>query len=269
MAALKMKIEFGLMNLACRREGAVEEGVKLKNLCIGPEKNAHDPSPLKQDPSYCPVCGPVSEAGRVVRGHGSKDTWTVLSTEQVEALNDQKQEFAERESLKLVAHPAAEFLTATAPGAGVYYVTPEPTEADRYALLVRLIERHPELTFAGLLSISKGGKAKLWSLTVREGVLVLTERVREQALKPAPVVAGEPNEKLLAMVEGALDAFTTPYSAEDYEDRYEAAVREAVASGEAVTSEGATSVASTDEELMSKLAALGGEKKAKARKKAS
>lgn len=264
-AARKLRIEFGLMNLSCRREGAVETTVELKNLCIGAEGNAHDPMPLKQNPSFCPTCA----EGRVVKGHGSKDSWTILTSEQVEALQNNKQEFSEHQSLKLVAHPAADFLTATAPGEGVYYVTPEPNEADHYALLVSLIQRHPELTFAGLLSLSTGGKAKLWALTVREGVLVLTERVREQALRPVPAPVGEVDEKLLAMVEGALEHFTTPYSAEDYEDRYEAAVREAVDAGEAVTSDGATPVAKVStEELMAKLAALGSKPK-KARKKAS
>jgi len=259
MAARKMKIEFGLMNLACRRESAVETQVELKNLCVGQEgKDAHGPTPLKQDPSYCPTCGEVDK-DLIVKGHGSGSSWTVLTAEQAAALAEQKVEFGEHTSLKLVAHPAGEFLGATETGGAVYYVWPEPTDVDHYALLTRLIGSHPELAFTGLLSLSTGGRAKLWLLRVRDNVLVLEERVREQAKKPAPVVEGEVNEKLLAMMEGALEAFTEPYDAEGYEDRYETAVKAAVEAGVHVEGDAATVVAKpSDEDLMAKLAALGG-----------
>lgn len=259
MAARKMKIEFGLIGVACRRESAVDTPVELKPLCIGQkDEGPHAPMPLKQDPSYCVECGEVDRT-TLVRGHGSGQAWTVLSDEQVEALAKTKVEFGEHTTLRLVAHPAAEFLTATETGESVYYVTPEPTDGDHYALLVALIERHPELAFTGLLSLSTGGKAKLWLLRVVDGVLVLEHRVREQSRKPAPEVAGEVNEKLLAMVEGALEHFTEPYRTDDYEDHYETALRTAL--GAATTTEGATSVAKpTDEDLMAKLAALGGAK---------
>jgi non-homologous end joining protein Ku len=255
-----MRIEFGLIGIACRRESAVESPPELKNLCVGQEgKEAHGPTPLKQDPSYCVTCGPV-EKDRLVKGHGSGTTWTVLSTEEVDALSEVKAEFGEHVSLKLVAHPAAEFLTATETGENVYYVTPEPTDVDHYALLAALVAKHPELAFTGLLSLSTGGKAKLWLLRSVEGVLILEQRVPETSRKPAPAVTGTVNEALLAMVEGALaEHFVTEYSAEAYEDRYTTALTAALGAGTATDS--ATPVAkTTDDELMAKLAALGGAK---------
>lgn len=258
MAARKMKISFGLMSLDCRRESAREAEVELKPLCIGQAgHDAHPASPLKQDPSYCTACGPDVEVDRatLVRGHGSGTTWTVLTAEQVAALAVSKTEFSEHTSLKLVAHPAGEFLGATETGESVYYVTPEPADVDHYALLVRLIDQHSELAFTGLLSLSNGGKAKLFWLRTREGVLVLEQRTREQSMKPTPAVEGSVNEKLLAMMEGALEAFVEPYSADDYEDRYATAVSQALGAG--VDTETGTPVAkSSDEDLMTKLAAL-------------
>jgi non-homologous end joining protein Ku len=258
MAQRKMKIEFGLINLDCRRESAATSTVELKNLCTGQEgKDAHGPMPLKQDPSYCTACG-VVDKDRIVKGHGSGSSWTVLTAEAVAALSEQKVEFGEHVSLKIVAHPAGEFLGATETGEGVYYVTPEPVDINHYALLTKLIEKHPELAFTGLLSLSTG-RAKLWLLRVREGVLVLEERVREQSMKPTPTVEGEVNEKLLAMVEGSLEHFIAPYDAEEYEDRYETAVLGAIGAGQTIEGEGATVVAkATDDDLMAKFAALGG-----------
>lgn len=257
MAARKMKIEFGLMNIDCRRESAVQTSVELKSLCVGQEgKDAHPPTPLKQDPSYCATCGPV-DRDHLVKGHGSGTTWTVLSADQVSALSEKKHEFSEHTSLKIIAHQAGEFLAATTVGSHTYYVTPEATDAAHYALLVRLIEAHPELTFAGLLSLSTGGDAYLWSLRVHEGVLVLEERIRPEALKPAPQVEGEVNEQLLAMVETSLGMFIAPFDVSTYEDKYAAALNSALAEGQTVSTDSATPVVKqSDDDLMAKLAAL-------------
>lgn len=258
MAARKMQIDFGLMSLACRRESAVQAKTELKNLCVGQEGyEAHPPTPLKQDPSYCPGCGPILDRGALVKGHGSGESWTIVSAEDQAALAEVKFTGSNSTSLSLVVHPAGEFLGATETGEAVYYVWPEESSADHYALLAKVIEAHPELAFAGLFSLSTGGENKLWLVRAREGVLILEQRTREQSLKPAPEVTGTVNDALLGMVEATLDKFVVPYDATAYEDAYETAVKAAVASG--VTSDGATPVAkSSDEDLMAKLSALAG-----------
>lgn len=259
MAARKMTIEFGLMNLACRRESAVLADRKLTNLCTGQEGfEPHGPTPLRQDPSFCPTCGHV-DRDTLVKGEGSGSTWAVLEAEAIEALSEKAVEFSEHTSLKLIVHPAEQFLAVTAPSGSVYYVTPEPTAADHYALLASVIGNHPELTFTGLLSLSTGGKAKLFALSVRDGVLVLEERVREQSLKPAPEVTGTINEALLGMVETTLDQFVIDYDPIAYEDKYATVLASVLASAEVVSTDSATSVPTQgDADIMAKLAALKG-----------
>lgn len=254
MASRKMKVGFGLMNLACRREGAVQAATELKNLCVGQSgKDAHAPTALKQDPSKCPECGDV-DRDTLVKGHGSAGAWTIVSAEDQAALEDVKFKGADSVTLNLVPHPSAEFLGRTDVGDGLYYVWPEKEAAEHYALLVKVIDSHPELAFVGLFALSAAGQNKLWHLRVREGVIVMEERTREQALKPLPdLPEGAVNEALLGMVEATLDKFVVPYDASAYEDAYETAVQAAVAAG--TTPEG-TSVAASDADIMAKLAEL-------------
>lgn len=257
MAARKIKITFGLLTIEARRESATQSAATMSNLCQGqPGKAAHDPLPVKA-PRRCDGCGEITDPSALVKGVKSGSTYTIVDSEE---LATAKEEYAgqHKGEIKLVPHPASDFLTATAPGDKLDFITPEDAGgADRYQLMVRLVASHPELAFAGLFTPMS--KTDLWMLQVRDGVLVMQNRVREQAIKAAPSVGGEVNEALYAMLDGSLDQFVVPYDPEAYEDRYAVAVAAMVAKGEQVSvdrAEVATSVQMSDDELMAKLAKL-------------
>lgn len=261
MAARKITVGFGLMSIPGRMDGAVEQEEALPNLCKGqPGHDEHDPKPLKA-PRVCEKCGPIVENSVLVKGRKSGSTYTIVEQEPIK---EAREEFtrAYLDKIDLVPHPAGPFLAATAPGDKTYYITPEDAGgADHYQLLVRLIEAHPELVFVGLHAMkSASPRTHLWLMQVRDGVLVMQKRVREQALKAAPSVGGTVNEALYAVLDATLDQFVVDYDPETYEDGYALAVAKMIEEGEQVTVDEAKATAApvkmSDDELIEKLAKL-------------
>lgn len=258
MAARKIAVQYGLINIPARTESATTSRESLTNLCVGqPGHEAHDASPLKR-PSKCEVCGPIEDTSALVKGRQDGDTYAIVTQEDVaEAKESYAKDYLKR--IELVTHPAEEFLAATGPGDTIAYLTPEDAAgADHYQLLVRLIESHPELVFVGLHTPMSA--TSLYMVTVRDGVLVMSKRTRQQAMKAAPSVGGTVNEALYAMLEGALDSFVVPYDPAAYEDHYDVALRKMLDEADTVaasTTEATTPVATlSDDDIMAKLAKL-------------
>lgn len=261
MAQRNLMLKFGLIAIPCKTETAIEAEIAMSNLCVGqPGHEPHEATPVKA-PTTCEACGPITDRTALVKGVKAGQTYTLINQEDVAA---KKVEFAAEYKgvLDLIPHPADEFMAATAQGDTLHYVTPaDAGGADHYQLIVKLVQDHPELVFAGLHTpVSKTG---LYMLRVRDGVLVLESRTRGQAVKATPSVGGAVNDALYQMLEALLDQFVQPYDAEKYEDRYKAAMEKMLAeSSDVVTAAGkeATPVATvTDEDLMTKLRALKGQ----------
>lgn len=255
--ARNIAIQFGLLTVAAKSDVATVKAVTMSNLCVGqPGHDEHTPKPLRA-PKTCDDCGVINDYDVLKKGVKTGQTYTVVDGE---GLTEARAEYTQqyKDVLKLVPHPAGPFLTATAPGDSLHYVTPaDAAGADHYQLLVRLVAEHPELAFVGLYTpVSATG---LYRLLVRDGVLVMEKRVREEGMKPAPSVGGIVNDALYAMLDAGLSMFVTDYSPQAYEDLYAKAVADALAAGEtfSVTAEkAATSVALSDDELMNALKAL-------------
>lgn len=258
MAAGNITLSFGLMTLVLTKDTAVEKPTAMSNLCTGQDGVMHDPSPLRASKT-CDHCGPIVSYDNVVKGVKEGPTWRIVKAEDVQ---EAKAEFTAGylKKIGLVPHPAGEFLRATQPGPSIYYLTPTTggDAADQYQLLVKLIAEHPELAFVGLHT--PRSVTGLYMVTVRDGVLVMQERVREQAIKPAPSVGGEPKPLLYGMLDGLLDQMVVDYDPEAYEDRYALALDQMIAKADTVQVESdtktATPVAMSNDELMLKLAAL-------------
>lgn len=275
MAARNINVVFGLLTIAGKSDVATVTTPSLAYLCVGqPGHPEHDPIP-RTAPYTCSACGPITDNEVLKRGVKSGSTYTLVDAEEAA---EAKAEYgkAYKGTLNVVPHPAQEFLTSTGEGKTLHYIVPaEASAAGHYQLMVKLITDHPELAFAGLYTPMSA--TSLYHLTVREGVLVLAQRTREQNMKPVPSVGGEVNDGLYAMLEGALDSFVTAYDPAAYESEYEAKLTELIEAGETISLSGdakpeALRSIASDEDLMAQLAALQKKrpaKKAVARKKVS
>lgn len=259
MAARKITLKFGLIGLAVKSEVAIDKPPSFTNLCVGqPGHEKHDPSPRRQ-PGHCDHCGEITDNTVLLKGSKQGSTYTLVEQEEVA---EAKAEYAEqyKGELNLVPHPSADFMADTGPGKTLHYLTPADTSGEgHYQLLVQLVQSHPELAFASLYTpVSVTG---LYMLRARDGVLLLEERTRSQALRPTPSVGGEVNDQLYSMLEAALAMFVQPYDASGYEDKYRTAVDAMLAEGEqvSVASEEPTALPLSpfsDADLITKLAAL-------------
>lgn len=266
MASRSIQVTLGLFSVPMGMESAIYKPPSLSNFCVGqPGKDGHDAVPVTA-PSQCLKCGEITD--KTVLKKGTKSGRQVTLVEQ-EKIAEARTEYAEKYEgeIKLIPHPAGEFLTATAPGDTLAFLTPTDAEkADRYQLMVAAVERHPELAFAGLFTpASAAPKTHLFMLQARHGVLLLQKRVREQAMKPVPSVGGVVDEKHMAVLDSWVELFTEPYDAAAYEDRYALALEQMIADGETLSMEKAVTPISSDAaEVMAKIAQL-----VKARKEAA
>lgn len=205
------------------------------NVCVGqPGHEAHEPLAVTA-PTTCAACGPIVDRTVLMKGIKEGNELRIISQEDLAAT---KAEFTGeyKDTIDLIVLEASEFFTRTAPAAMVNHLKPR-TEAgaDHFAMLVRLIEDHPELAFVGLYTPSS--VASLFALRVQNGALVMEQRARGQELKPMPTYSGEvANEAVFAAISSTLPTQVSAYDADAFEDRYAAALHDlAVASDLAVS----------------------------------
>ncbi len=256
MPARKVTVQFGLLSIPAKLEKATETKPSYVNMCEGqPGHDPHPALPVKM-PKTCAVCDEIVDHTVLVKGVKQGSTYAKVDQT---AMAEAKAEYAKdyKGVVNLIAHPMAEFQANTAPGESINYVIPESdAAAGHYQLLRKLVENHPELAFASLYTPVSA--TNLFWLTVREGVLVLQQRVRTQELKPVPSIGGDVNDQLFGLLEATLEA--TPYDPAAYEDKYAVAVQALADAAEVVTIEGAAApakpVLQSDDDLLAKLQAL-------------
>ena len=258
-------LTFGLISFPIKVVKATETPVEVKNLCVGSNgQPKHDPTPL-QAPRKCPHCDEIKDGYvNIVKGIKAGSGYAIDDQGEV---NQARTDYSElfKKKVEIVPHAAADFDKHTVASGSTYYVTPEASASeDHYKLLVALIEAHPELAFVTMHTLRSA--ASLWRVIARDGVLVMEQRQRGDAVKAAPSVGGTSNPALYAMLDGALSTFVQPYDPVNYEDQFSQAV-EAIAAkatevvsvgGPAKTAAPAPVVAVSDDDLMAKLAALSG-----------
>lgn len=259
MAGRNLSLQFGLVTLSVKSDGAVEKAAPMSNMCVGqPDKPEHPATPVTA-PKVCTACGPITDYDALVKGVKQGKAYTIVSQDDVA---EAKAEFSAEHKgvLNLIPHPAQQFLGETAPGDTLHFLTPaDAASANHYQLLVKLIESHPEYAFASLYTPVSA--TALYMVRVREGVLVMEKRTRSQAMKPTPSVGGEVNDALYAMLEAVLPTFATDYDPTDYEDKFQAALDAMLESAEQVTVgavdvKKAAPIVHTDDDLLAKLQAL-------------
>jgi non-homologous end joining protein Ku len=264
MATRNLTVRYGdLVAIACKKEGAVQTDVDPVPLCVGGvgDKPEHEPTRRKA-PMTCEHCGVLPPGNQgIVKGYPlDGGGFAILTTDEVaEAKATYTSEY--KGEISLVAHPAAEFFAATAPGDSVSYLTPATDSvAGQYATMAAFIESHPELAFVGLNT--PGSVTALFHVTSRNGTLVMEKRVRSQSLKPAPKFDAEPMAKLVMFLDMTLEDSLTPYDANAYEDHYKMAIEQlAEDTARFVADPGkvgavSTPVGNSDADLLAKLDAL-------------
>lgn len=277
MSALKKGVAFsvGLVTASCSINGAVEKAAGNVTVCCGTDPNKpHDPIRLAQV-RRCTDCGDVPyTAIRKAREVG--DGLVLLEdTEIAEAKGDADKY---KTAVALTPHPAATVYARTAPGEKAYYVTPDPGHEVAYDVLRNMISAHPELAFVGLWT--PRSNAGQFRVIVRDGCLMMTELVREQNLKHAPVVTAEAPAAMLQMADQvlALPGVVTDYDTDTYADHYEEriqallATKQVVSTGGAPAAPAAPSLPAGQQAAMDALAAMlaaAAPAPKKARKKAS
>jgi non-homologous end joining protein Ku len=257
---MPLTLTFGLVSVPVKKQKATEAKTSNVNMCPGlPGHDPHDPIPVTA-PKTCQHCGPVGyeDYASLVKGVKNGNSYDVVTQEDVAEVKDK---FTKdyKGVINLIPHPAHEFLEQTGQGEQINYLTPDKGGEAHYALMAKLIESHPELAFVALHTPTSA--TSLFVVRAHNGVLVMEQRTRTQDLKPAPVVAGEVNEQLYAMLESFLPTQVTAYDPSAYEDKYATALKAlAAASSVAVSVRGEAATPATpiqsDDDLMAKFAAL-------------
>lgn len=234
-------LSFGLLACTVSVHNALDKaksGNKL--ICTGTNDKAHTASQVTQA-NKCATCGEIGYT-QIKKGRPVEGGFVVITAEEsTQAASDAM--LGKRVSA-LTAHPAEPLEASTVPGEKLYYLTPDPGSDVPYAALVALVTRHPELAFVSLWTPSS--RASQFRLVVREGVLAMQERVRQENVRSVPTVTAEAPEAMIAMAEQvlALPGFVIDYDASTYADTYEANIAAIVAAKEVTPGESSTPTAS-------------------------
>lgn len=230
MSALRkgVALSFGLMAANVSVHSAIEKSKSgNKNCCEGVQ--GKDPHPLQPISSVnrCLVCQDDVPYGEIVKGREVEGGFVKVEAEEiVEASVDA---VALKKRTALTPSPTEQVEAQTVPGEKLYYLTPDPGAETTYAAMRHLVETHPELTFMSLWTPSS--RATQFALKVREGCLVMQERVRQENVRAVPPVEAEAPEAMLKMADQVLglEGIVQDYDPATYTDTYEQKIADIIA----------------------------------------
>ena len=232
-------LSLGLVTASVSVHSAIESSkTGNKNCCAGSPLAPHDLTPISQV-NRCGTCNSDVSYVDIVKAHPVGDGFVRIEAEEItEAKQDAT---ALKKIAALTPHSAAEVEVATVNGDKAYYLTPDLGHETTYAIIRSLVVTHPELAF--VCQWTPRTNASMFRLQHRDGTLMLTERIRPQGVKPAPVVVADAPEAMLAMGEqvlllpGVITDFDPATYVDSYEERLAAiiATKQVVASGGQVT----------------------------------
>lgn len=263
MSALKKGVAFsvGLVTASCSINGAVEKAAGNVTVCCGniPSTtnpaltSAHHPPLRISQRNVCSSCDEVP-FHLLQKARPVGDGLVLLTSDEINVAKGDADKF--KTSVALTPHPAATVYARTAPGKMAYYVTPDEGHEVAYDVLRTMISAHPELAYVG--QWTPRSNAAQFRVIVRDGCLMMTELVREQSLKAAPVVQADAPEAMLAMAEQvlALPGVITDYDPDTYADHYEENIQALLATKQVVSTTGTTTAPATPSIPASQAAAM-------------
>jgi DNA end-binding protein Ku len=138
-------------------------------------------------------------------------------------LSDEEQEAVKAEALafhevpiELTPHPTLDVLAKTLRGERTYYLAPDASTAEHYAVMVAALKAHPELTLLCRLTLKSA--LSMFALRVFGDVLVLEQLVWPADLHTARFVPTAYREGVLPLAEQLLAQLTAPFDPAAYRD---------------------------------------------------
>lgn len=204
-------LQLGLITLETGVLSAVaDEDAGLVSLCNG--KGTHPAAKIKRR-DYCPECE-NDDRSTFAKGKIVGDSVVMLTSEDLGTLTVTE---AEKKTLPLTVHKAAD-LTGTFPSGKSYYLAPRgPGAAGNYVLLVTLLTKRPDLAL--VTEFSFGGAPALYQVLAQGDVLVLRQLARPSAVNEQPEVDGVMNEALLPLAEQFADTLCTEFDPALYRNK--------------------------------------------------
>lgn len=220
----KALLTVGLTTLNVKITSAKDKPVEMKNLCKGQNDADHEPVAITQ-PKHCPECGPITDYEALVKGVPSADGGFVIQTQDEVADVRADTSALYKGALNFIPHPTVQVMAETAPGASLSYLSPaDAGGANNYAMLLKLVTEHPEVTLMTLHTPLSA--MSQFILTVRNGVLALEQRTHGAVLREVePMIQGTVDDKLYKILCMTVDVMTTDYDAAEYEDGYQKHLR--------------------------------------------
>lgn len=215
--AKNVALSFGLLTTNVSVHSAIEPAVTNKSVCVGTLGVEHPPTPIRQE-RVCSTCGPVPYTS-VRKAREVPGGYVLLEDEDLTAARASAVEYKKRAAL--TPHPASEVELATATGDKLYHLVPEAGFELAYAVLHDLLNNHPELAFC--CQWTPRTSAGLFTVRAHRGLLVMQERIRPAAMRPAPsiLIAAVP-EAMTGMAETvlAMPGMVTAFDPGTYADTY-------------------------------------------------
>lgn len=257
MAMSKIMLGMSLITFPAKLDTAVQTQEPFKSLCVGQQgKPAHDALAITM-PKTCAKCGPIADYQSLKKGLKSGDGFVVF--EATEIAQAQQDTAIPKGEVSLVPVGADKFFGETAQGEKLYVVHVDAMAANQYALIVQAVEKHPDLAF--IAQYMPRTRAGLYVARVRDGVLMLEERVRHENLKALPAPVGTPDPQFVTVLDSLIPTMVTEFDPVAYADKYAEQIK-ALAAAKSTTPGAAPAHAATpvatpsNADLLSKLQAL-------------
>lgn len=213
------------ISLSAGLHGAVaEQDPRLESLCT----RDHPPAKIRQT-SSCPICG-NDDKDTFRKGRVRRSEATVLDAEKLAEL--QAWDGEDSKAVAITVVDADDRLMF--PSGSTYYLAPSGRSASKtYALLAAVIKKRPKLAF--LAELSMGGQPKLYRLAASDGVILMREIARPEALRAKPEVTGDVSAVGLRMMEQLVDQIKKPFDPTQLRNRYFEAVTDLLEHSTSVT----------------------------------
>lgn len=209
-------ISFGLVNIPVKLYNAVSpKDIRFHLL--------HDEDGVRiQQKRVCPADGEEVTADHLVKGYEvAPDQYVKITKEELEALDAQATHTIDIEDFIRLEEIDPIYYEHT------YYVAPQPTAANAYALLLAAMNKSGKIAIARIVMRSK---QYLTALRPRDNVLLLStllfadEVVAPEALTDLPAKDLPVNARQLTMAQQLIESLTAEFNAKKYHDEYRARV---------------------------------------------
>lgn len=209
-------ISFGLVNIPVKLYNAVSpKDVRFHLL--------HDEDGVRiQQKRVCPADGEEVTADHLVKGYEvAPDRYVKITKEELEALDPKATHAIDIEDFIRLEEIDPIYYEHT------YYVAPQPTAANAYALLLAAMNKSGKIAIARIVMRSK---QYLAALRPRDNVLLLStllfadEIVAPEALTDLPATDLTVNARQLTMAQQLIESLTAAFDAKKYHDEYRARV---------------------------------------------